>query len=42
VLGQIDQPRSDWEASLAKMEGYGVRLDETEKEVLLDYLATGE
>jgi hypothetical protein len=40
MLEQIVQPRSDWEEELAEMEGFGVRLDEAEKAILLDYLAT--
>lgn len=42
MLEQINQPRGDWEKALAKMEGFGVTLDEAEKVVLLDYLAVGE
>ena len=39
MLEQINQPRADWEKSLAKMEGFGVTVNETEKAVLLDYLS---
>lgn len=41
-LEQIKQTRANWEKSLAKMEGFGVKLDEVEKAVLLDYLAAAE
>jgi cytochrome c5 len=41
-LEQIKQTRADWERSLAKMEGFGVKLDEHEIAVLLDYLAAAE
>ena len=42
MIEQIRQPRADWEKSLAKMETFGVQLDESERAVLLDFLAGDE
>jgi cytochrome c5 len=38
-LEQNQKSRLDWEKSLKQMEMMGVRLDDTEKGILLDYLA---
>lgn len=37
-LRRIEKGRTEWELTLARMEGMGVRLSDSEKEVLLDYL----
>ena len=41
-LQQIKKPRSEWEKTLAQMEGMGVHLDGNEKVDLLDYLSEDE
>lgn len=39
LLESIEKPLSEWEESLAQMEEMGVRLDDSEKDILLQYLA---
>jgi hypothetical protein len=39
---QIKKPRAEWEKTLAQMEAMGVHLDNSEKAVLLDYLALAD
>jgi hypothetical protein len=41
-LDQIEKPRNEWENALARMEAMGVNLSDTEKEVLLNYLAVAD
>ena len=41
-LQQIKKPRSEWEMTLAQMEGMGVHLDGNEKVSLLDFLSKAE
>jgi cytochrome c5 len=41
-LMQIKKPRAKWEKTLAQMEAMGVHLDNSEKAVLLDYLALAD
>jgi len=39
-LEQIKESRSEWEGNLSQMERMDVRLSDTEKAILLDYLAS--
>lgn len=39
---QIEKPRAEWEKVIDKMEAMGVRLSDTEKDVLIDYLAVAD
>lgn len=39
---QIEKPRAEWEKVIDKMEAMGVRLSDTEKDILVDYLAVAE
>ena len=39
---QIEKPRAEWEEALARMEAMGVQLSDTEKDVLLNYLAVAD
>jgi hypothetical protein len=41
-LQQIKKSRTEWERTLAQMEGMGVHLDDTEKVNLLNYLTTAD
>ena len=41
-LNQIEKTRVEWEKTLAQMEAMGLRLDDPEKAVLLDYLAASD
>jgi hypothetical protein len=37
---QVKQARTEWEKTLSKMESFNVKISDTEKKVLLDYLTT--
>jgi MFS family permease len=39
---QGKKTRSEWEETLSKMEGFNVKISDTEKQVLLDYLTTAD
>jgi hypothetical protein len=39
---QVKQSRAEWEATLSKMEGFNVKISDSEKKVLLDYLTIVE
>jgi hypothetical protein len=39
---QIEKPRAEWEKVIDKMEAMGVRLSDTEKDILVDYLAVAD
>jgi hypothetical protein len=41
-LERFKKTQAEWETTLAKMETMGVRLDEAEKVVLLEYLAVAD
>jgi hypothetical protein len=40
-LDQVEKSRGEWEMDLKKMETFGVRLGDSEKTILLDYLTDG-
>ena len=42
LLEQSKKTRTEWENTLGRMEGMGVHLSDTEKVLLLDYLATAD
>jgi hypothetical protein len=39
---QIEKPRAEWEKAIDKMEAMGVRLSDTEKDILVNYLAVAD
>lgn len=39
---QVKQTRTEWENTLSKMESFNVKISDTEKQVLLDYLTTAD
>ena len=39
---QVKKTRTEWENALSKMESFNVKISDTEKKVLLDYLTTIE
>jgi hypothetical protein len=39
---QVTQTRTEWENTLSKMESFNVKISDTEKQVLLDYLTTAD
>jgi mono/diheme cytochrome c family protein len=41
-LIQIKKSNAEWEKALANMEAMGVHLDESEKVILIDYIATAD
>jgi hypothetical protein len=42
LLEKEKKSRSGWEKTLEQMEALGVHLEDTEKAILLDYLATSD
>lgn len=42
MLEQSQKSRTEWEITLARMEGIGVHLSDAEKVILLDYLAVAD
>jgi cytochrome c5 len=42
IIEQTKKTSIEWEASLAKMEVYGLKLDANEKALLIDYLLAGQ
>jgi mono/diheme cytochrome c family protein len=41
-LKQLKKSRSEWEVTLAQMEALGAHLNDAEKAILIDYLASAE
>jgi hypothetical protein len=41
-IDQIEKPRAEWEEILERMESMDVHLSDSEKDVLLDYLAVAD
>lgn len=39
LIQQVEKSRSDWEKTLEQMAALGVQIDESEKDVLLNYLS---